>query len=296
MTSLEKQFFKEGELKSLLSDLSKEASKTEGLDPYQCFINGCKNKTYAEGIKTEKHHIKPIHAGGTNDPSNLITLSIKDHITAHWLLWQVFDSQKDKKAYLFRVSNSEERTLLQRENINKNVDNYRKNSLFFFNSNFQSEQGKKGGLIGGAKNTEKQFLARQKVGKEWGPVIGIRNQSPKLVEFLAKFSIWSYRGYQSIKGDFFPESQIKSKADFELADFRVLIEPKESFKSLAESLEKFAPGSINLEKVSSMHKLIDKEKRIYGWKLIDTLTRSEVEAGALLEKNDVFLTEDLIPE
>ncbi len=83
--------------------------------------------------------------------------------------------------------------------------------------------------------------------------------------------------------------------------FKVLVEPKETFKLIAETLYLFAPGSIELKSVASMHKLIDekqkqKQKRIYGWTLVKTLTRSEVEAGALNELTFEFFTEDTIPE
>ena len=37
-------------------------------------------------IRAELHHITPISAGGTNDESNIIRLSIRDHIFAHKLL------------------------------------------------------------------------------------------------------------------------------------------------------------------------------------------------------------------
>jgi hypothetical protein len=30
-----------------------------------------------------KHHIIPKHAGGTNDPSNLVELTIEQHAEAH---------------------------------------------------------------------------------------------------------------------------------------------------------------------------------------------------------------------
>ena len=79
--------------------------------------------------------------------------------------------------------------------------------------------------------------------------------------------------------------------------FKVLVEPKETFKLIAETLYLFAPGSIpRRPSVASMHKLIDTQKRIYGWTLVKTLTRSEVEAGALSELPFDFFTEDTIPE
>lgn len=34
------------------------------------------------------HHIVPIHAGGTDDPSNLVELTIEEHAAAHLKLWE----------------------------------------------------------------------------------------------------------------------------------------------------------------------------------------------------------------
>ena len=49
----------------------------------------------------------------------------------------------------------------------------------FWNSEWQSTQGskKKGGKIGGSKNTRKQYEARQKVGKEYG--FGLNTEANK---------------------------------------------------------------------------------------------------------------------
>ena len=40
------------------------------------------------------HHIIPKHAGGSNDPSNLIELSIKDHSDAHRLLYEKYGKKE----------------------------------------------------------------------------------------------------------------------------------------------------------------------------------------------------------
>jgi hypothetical protein len=48
------------------------------------------------------------------------------------------------------------------------VDVNRKLKNTFWNSKWQSEQGEKGGKIGGAKKTLKQTQARQKVGLTYG--------------------------------------------------------------------------------------------------------------------------------
>ena len=37
---------------------------------------------------THLHHIVPTHAGGTDDPANLIELTVEQHAAAHQLLWE----------------------------------------------------------------------------------------------------------------------------------------------------------------------------------------------------------------
>lgn len=46
-----------------------------------------------------KHHIIPKHMGGSDDPSNLIELSIQEHADAHKLLWEEHGKIEDKIAW-----------------------------------------------------------------------------------------------------------------------------------------------------------------------------------------------------
>jgi hypothetical protein len=46
-----------------------------------------------------KHHIIPKHAGGSNDPSNLIELTIEEHAEAHRILWQQYGRWQDETAW-----------------------------------------------------------------------------------------------------------------------------------------------------------------------------------------------------
>lgn len=45
------------------------------------------------------HHIVPIHAGGTDDPSNLIKLTVEEHAEAHRKLWEEHGRWQDKIAW-----------------------------------------------------------------------------------------------------------------------------------------------------------------------------------------------------
>jgi len=46
-----------------------------------------------------KHHIIPKHAGGTDDPSNLVRLTVEEHAEAHRLLFEEHGRWQDKVAW-----------------------------------------------------------------------------------------------------------------------------------------------------------------------------------------------------
>ena len=52
-----------------------------------------------EGVYTEKHHIVPRHKGGTNDSSNMVVVTYRQHVLLHLLLWKAYENPYDKMAY-----------------------------------------------------------------------------------------------------------------------------------------------------------------------------------------------------
>ena len=46
-----------------------------------------------------KHHIIPRHAGGSDDPSNLIELTVEEHAEAHRLLFEQYGRWQDELAW-----------------------------------------------------------------------------------------------------------------------------------------------------------------------------------------------------
>lgn len=48
---------------------------------------------------THKHHKIPRHAGGTDDPSNLVELTVLDHAIAHKVLYGLWGRWQDKIAW-----------------------------------------------------------------------------------------------------------------------------------------------------------------------------------------------------
>lgn len=59
-----------------------KSSKKYTSKSYHDFIEQCRNKDYI-GLKTHIHHIQPRSQGGSDEPSNLITISVHDHFWAH---------------------------------------------------------------------------------------------------------------------------------------------------------------------------------------------------------------------
>lgn len=66
---------------------------------YVKFIESCRvqdsNVTYRES-----HHILPESLGGSNDESNLINLTARQHYIAHWMLWKAY---RGKMTYAFNM-------------------------------------------------------------------------------------------------------------------------------------------------------------------------------------------------
>lgn len=47
-----------------------------------------------------KHHIIPKHMGGTDDPDNIVELSVEEHAEAHRLLYETYGNKFDYIAYM----------------------------------------------------------------------------------------------------------------------------------------------------------------------------------------------------
>lgn len=58
-----------------------------------------------------KHHIIPKHEGGTNNPSNLIEVTVEEHAIIHYNRWMIYGTWEDELAYkgLAGLMNREDR-------------------------------------------------------------------------------------------------------------------------------------------------------------------------------------------
>ncbi len=108
-------------------------------DQFREHVASC---VYTESTVTELHHEPPHHTGESSDFSELnVRASLEDHALLHYYRWLVYGDVNDKAAWLWRKGQDEEARSLM---IEKSLNTRRANQIGFFNSDFQSIQGKKG--------------------------------------------------------------------------------------------------------------------------------------------------------
>jgi len=76
---------------------------------YDKFIQKHIKQEIPKGTYTEKHHIVPKHAGGTDEDANMIVLTYRQHILAHLLLYRKYKRYEDITAYKLMTGLPEER-------------------------------------------------------------------------------------------------------------------------------------------------------------------------------------------
>lgn len=252
-----------------------QKAKEKNLNAYEAYIEECKLNSVSKineagnplpGI--EKHHIVPRFDGGLDVSENIVLLTVKEHVIAHWLRWKVLKKSQDHCAFLFRIGDTEAALAQRRQSVLEARERDKSNQKGFFDPEFQREMGTRGGSTGGSRGTLEQLRARQQVGLTYGRDTGISNQGEPLQEFVSKFSIWAYSA-EAAKG--------KRRADRSDEQF-FLVAPKEAFTDTVRVLNTFAPASVR--NASSLHKVVYKDRnQMYGWRIVNTLTRSEVKEG-----------------
>jgi hypothetical protein len=60
---------------------------------YDRLVDRAKQRTYAEGVYTERHHILPKCMGGDDSISNLVNLLPGEHLFAHRLLCRIYPNR-----------------------------------------------------------------------------------------------------------------------------------------------------------------------------------------------------------
>lgn len=223
-----------------------------------------KNCQKKEDIVYEKHHILPRFARGTDGPENLVLLTPRQHILVHLLRYLELGQTQDFRAYVLRKATKD----VDLSSHGKRVaEFYKQNDMFFFNSEFQSMQGKKGGKKGGSANTQLQQEARSKVGKAWGRSVGLSNQSSGLKAALSYILI--FRHEEGVEVTIFPCDSAAELFDTLHAEVTAL--GKEQLFS-KDTVKKAKGGG-------PMYGLIrGKKKKIYGWSIVDRVDPENFDA------------------
>ncbi len=291
----------EVELDVILNNLSKLAG-LENTNAYDYYIKMLKKQRLSEQPEPDKeslyerHHIIPRFEKGksTDAPANRVKVTVKERVIAHWLRYKIFNKPQDLCAYLFRVGDTINSIKIRNELVSQARERDRIEKRYFFDSDFQTEMGKRGGKKGGSAGSYAQFSARQRVGLQYGRKTGIKNQNETLKEFLANWSIWAF------SENAFSTSRVKNRGK----ELHVLISPKKSFVEVFHTLKTFVPFSLEGKNPATMHKLVDnKRKNMFGWRIERTLTCSEAVEGIqdfyentseiLYFEEDLLVNEDL---
>lgn len=148
------------------------------------------------------------------------------------------------------------------------------------------------------KRKQTSFLASQ--------TRGINNRNQNSIEFLDKYSLWNFKGWQTKNGGFISNNDYKNVASpniYEKCEFSVLIIPsfliekdnRPSLTGIIDRLEIYTPGAFNKSSRSAMTKLINQTERtslrMYGWSIIDTFIDFPSE---FLEKNPEIIISDTL--
>lgn len=88
------------------------------------------NRSRDTGVYYELHHIVPRHMGGSNDSSNLVLLTFREHVLAHYMLWRIHNKNGDKLMFLLRSNQTEE---AQRLRVKMAVESNRNGGKGFTN-------------------------------------------------------------------------------------------------------------------------------------------------------------------
>jgi hypothetical protein len=64
------------------------------LQRYNKFISTLQTQQIPESIGNEIHHIVPKSLNGSNDKSNLIRITSRQHFIAHWMLWKAYGTNE----------------------------------------------------------------------------------------------------------------------------------------------------------------------------------------------------------
>ena len=117
---------------------------------YNAFIEKFKSQSFQEGEYTEVHHILPRYAGGTNDESNLVQLTYRQHVFVHKLWYKATgDTQAKVAVHLMAgIASDKKRLLCQMAGKIGGRKNVESGHMKWLYTTYATENGKKGALNG----------------------------------------------------------------------------------------------------------------------------------------------------
>lgn len=116
-------------------------------------MNKARSRKNVEGF-VNKHHVIPKHAGGTDEESNIVILTYKEHIFAHKLLYTIYNNKYDLYAYLLMSSKNEEASRVLKQMGGKISGKINAQSGHLDRIRPTGEAKRKYSSIGGNKNVE----------------------------------------------------------------------------------------------------------------------------------------------
>ena len=141
------------------------------------------------------HHIIPRHEGGTDDPSNLIKVTVKEHAQIHYNRWKIYEKYADYiawKALSGRINKEE--LIIERcrlggmTNKGKSKKPTAKNWL---RKEERTEAQRNGSKLGGSKRTGENnpFYNKIHTQKSLNKMIETRNNHPTWRENTSKIAV-----------------------------------------------------------------------------------------------------------
>ncbi|NDB59148.1 HNH endonuclease [bacterium] len=129
------------------------------------------------------HHIIPRHMGGSDDPSNLVSLTIEEHAEAHHILYEKYHKEEDKLAWLAlsgQASMTEIKRMRQKFGAKKGTETIRNNPHLCIKGGLAARNRKVG-----IHDPSKLYLKQE----------GGRKAIIKLLDFT-RGSVWMNNGFK----------------------------------------------------------------------------------------------------
>lgn len=77
---------------------------------YQRFSQALRQRKLPPDAIAETHHMVPRCMGGSDDPDNLVELTLREHYLAHWMLWRAFPENQSLRFAFYAMCNKNFRT------------------------------------------------------------------------------------------------------------------------------------------------------------------------------------------